>query len=83
MTAVIHLKNGQSVTVEQFTAVHIRTIEPCDATYSRTMSEKPKYHSTNMKIFDFRKAEQCNFVGDKKVVSIFADEILFVETISD
>lgn len=83
MTAIIHLKNGQNVTVEQFTAVHIRTIELQGMDYTQNMSDKPKYLAKEMNVFDFRHAEQCNFVGDKKVVSVFGSEILFVETISD
>ena len=83
MTAIIHLKNGQSVSVENFSAVHIRQIELQDLEYTQKMSVDPKYLATEMYKFDFRRAEQCNFVGGKKIVSIFGNEILFVETVSD
>ena len=78
MTAVIHLKSGEIVSVSNYSYVIIRTDE-------NQNSEKalPKYPADKMEIFDFRHGEQCNFVGNEKIVSVFADEILFVETIID
>lgn len=77
MTLIIHLRNGDSVTVENFKQVRIFFEKGSDN------AGQPSLEDFDAVTFYQRNVDQYNFIGEKNTVIIPPQEILYLETKSD
>ena len=77
MTLIIHLRNKDSVTIDNFKQVRVFFEKDFDK------AGNPSLEDFDAVTFYQRNVDQYNFIGEKNTVIIPPQEILYLETKSD